>query len=238
MADIKPKQPDQQKVGNFDQDMKRMAALFEILKLQYNFYFSGARKDAPVRERAELDRLFAYYRNNSITGTANQFKFNSFSHSYTIQCDMWGKMSRAKESGIVADPRMVQALRKAEKTLEELEKESPDEARRRESDEAAAKAKAAPEAQKPTPKPVTGAQKGAAPAALSSLSAPSTRELFEIYQKARKATGDSGAMDPAAFERQIATQRQQILDKYKAKDVLFTVETKDGKVSLKAKVVK
>lgn len=236
MADIKPKQPEGQKPGNFDKDMERMAALFAVLKLQYNFYFSGARKDLPVRERNELDRLFAFYRNSAIVGIANQFKFNSFAHSYTIHCDQWGKMTRAKESGVVADPRMVQALRKAEKVLEDLEKESPAEARQREAEANAAKPKDVSGSQKPAPKaPPAPAAKGASSGGAAS---PTPQELFEIYKNARRAAGDSAAVDPAAFERQIATQRQQILEKYKAKDVLFTVETKDGKVSLKAKVVK
>ena len=33
-------------------------------------------------------------------------------------------------------------------------------------------------------------------------------------------------------------QREAILAKYEGKDVVFTVQSKDGKVSLKAKIVK
>lgn len=217
---------------DFERDMQRMQKMLEVLKLQYNMYFAGARKEPPARERAELDRLFAYYRNANLTQLAQQFRYNSFANSYTLQTEQWGKFQRAKENGVVADPRMVQALRKAERDLEKLERETPEEARRHEAE--VRPAAAAPKTAA-APAPKEGVAASPAPAAPP---APSKRALFDDYMKARQAAGELTTIDPAAFERQIAAQREQILKKYAAKDVVFTVETKDGKVAVKAKVVK
>jgi len=219
----------------FERDLLRMQKLLEVLRLQYNMYFSGARKDMPNRERAELDRLFAYYRNANLPNLAQQFKFNSFANGFTLQSEQWAKFIRAKENGVVADPRMIQALRKAQQELEALERETPEEAARKEREAAEAAARAAESAPRPAAKAAAGPdEKAAKPAAAS----PKSDSLFDQYLRARQAAGDLTTIDPAAFERQIAAQRKQILDKYKAKDVVFTVETKDGKVSVKAKVVK
>lgn len=219
---------------DFERDMQRMQKLLEILKLQYNMYFAGARKDLPVREKAELDRLFAYYRNANLSQLAQQFRFNAFANSYTLQNEQWGKFQRAKENGVVADPRMVQALRKAERDLEKLERETPEEARRQEE---AARAAAPPQPQVAKPKEGAG-EAAAASSKPAAAPSPPKRALYEDYMKARQAAGELTTIDPAAFERQIAAQREQILKKYAAKDVVFTVETKDGKVAVKAKVVK
>jgi hypothetical protein len=44
--------------------------------------------------------------------------------------------------------------------------------------------------------------------------------------------------DFSAFEKHVKQQKEAILAKYAGKDVVFSVQSKDGKVSLKAKVVK
>ncbi len=218
MADPKPKREEQR--FDFEKDLPRMQKLLEVLKLQYNLYFSGARKDPPVKERAEMDRLFAYYRNATISNLTQSFRFNSFAHTYTLQCEQWGKWQRAKDNGVVADPRMVAALRKAQQELDTLEKETPEEARQHR-DEEQAEAPAAPARPAAKP-PVPGAHV----------------HLFDEYLKARQANGEATNVDQGAFERQIASQREAILEKYKAKDVIFSVVTQNGKVTLKAKVVK
>ncbi len=208
---------------DFKKDIERMQKMLEVLRLQYNLFFAGARKEPPARDRAELDRLFQYYRNATLTNLEQQFRFNSFANGYTLQCEQWGKWQRAKDDGVVADPRMVAALRKAEKELGELEKETPEEAREHRS--ASAK-QDEPKAEKQAPSKPAGRPE---PTPM--------QQLFQQYSKARLENGDMTAIDLAAFEQQVAKQRQAIIEKYKAKDVAFTVATQNGKVTLKAKVI-
>jgi DNA polymerase III gamma/tau subunit len=230
------KQPE---TRDFERDIARMQKMLEVLKLQYNMYFAGARKDPPARERADLDRLFAYYRNANLMQLAQQFRFNSFANGYTLLREQWGKYQRAKEEGVVADPRMVAALRKAQKDLENLERENPEEVRRK--GEAAKTGNAAAQSQeKAAPKESAKAEKPkeASTAPPAKAAKPSKSSLYDEYMKARQAAGELTTIDPAAFERQLSGQREQIMKKYAAKDVIFTVENKNGKVSVKAKVVK
>ena len=50
--------------------------------------------------------------------------------------------------------------------------------------------------------------------------------------------GQTVELDPAKFEKKLEKQRAELIEKYKARDVVFSVAVQDGKVSLKAKIVK
>jgi hypothetical protein len=56
--------------------------------------------------------------------------------------------------------------------------------------------------------------------------------------EARRGTGETGAVKFESFQKLIAQQASRILAERGAKAVDFRLETKDGKVSLKARPVK
>jgi hypothetical protein len=64
------------------------------------------------------------------------------------------------------------------------------------------------------------------------------RELFARFVEARIAAGENASVKFESFEKLIATQAGRILTEKSASAVDFRLETKDGKVSLKAKPVK
>jgi hypothetical protein len=68
--------------------------------------------------------------------------------------------------------------------------------------------------------------------------AEAVRTLFDRFVEARKAAGDSGAVKFESFQKIISQQATRILSEKGAQAVDFRLETKDGKVSLKAKPVK
>jgi hypothetical protein len=63
------------------------------------------------------------------------------------------------------------------------------------------------------------------------------RALFDQYQQARTQAGEGGVKFES-FQKVIAQQASRILTEKGGQAVEFRVETKDGKVSLKAKAVK
>jgi hypothetical protein len=205
----------------FEADIKRMQDLFGVLKHEYDLYFAGTRKTPPTKERAEIDRLVRYYSSGTLNRLSQQFLFNSFSSKYSIHCEQWNKWLKAKEEGLVADPRFTGSTMKAKKELYELEKAAPGQvpaALQAEPDGPAASARA-------------GALKGGA-------SSQYLRRLYDELINARLQVGMVPEWDFTAFEKHLKQQREAILAKYDGKDVIFTVQSKDGKVSLKAKIVK
>lgn len=71
-----------------------------------------------------------------------------------------------------------------------------------------------------------------------SRDAVAVRALYERYVEERRHTGEPGAPAFEAFQALIGKQAQKILADKGASAVDFRLETKDGKVALKAKVVK
>ncbi|MFI5184884.1 MAG: MXAN_5187 C-terminal domain-containing protein, partial [Vicinamibacteria bacterium] len=62
--------------------------------------------------------------------------------------------------------------------------------------------------------------------------------LFERFIEARQEVGETGNVKFESFQKLIAQQASRILTEKGASAVDFRLETKDGKVSLKAKPVR
>ena len=204
--------------ASFESDIKRMQDLFAVLKHEYDLYFAGTRKTQPAKERAELDRLVKLYLNGTLNRMSQQFLFNTFTSKFTLHCEQWNRWLRAKEDGLGSDPRLPATTREAKKALYALEKSSPGRAK------SAAKAEApAAEAKEQPPR-----EKGGRP----------LRGLYDEFISAKLEYGMVPEWDFEAFEAHLKKQREAILAKYAGKDVVFTVQSANGRVSLKAKVIK
>jgi hypothetical protein len=64
------------------------------------------------------------------------------------------------------------------------------------------------------------------------------RALFDQYMEQRRRTGEAGPVKFENFEKIIAPQASRILVEKGGQAVDFRLETKDGKVTLKARPVK
>lgn len=204
----------------FDRDIAKMQKLFDFVKHEYDLYFAGARTEPPSKEKAELDRLVRFYGNNPANRLSQQFVFSSFSNKYNLHNELWNKWMRAKEDGLGVDPRLPAASRKARKALQDLERRAP-----------AAEAPAAAGEKESAPAPAEAkARKADGPKNL--------RRLYEEFVNAKVLSGEIPDLDFPAFEQHIRSQREAILKKYEGKDVVFSVKNQNGRVSLRAKVVK
>jgi hypothetical protein len=68
--------------------------------------------------------------------------------------------------------------------------------------------------------------------------ADAVRDLFDRFLQARRAAGEDAAVRFESFQKLIAEQASRILTEKGAQAVDFRLETKDGKVSVKAKPVR
>jgi hypothetical protein len=68
--------------------------------------------------------------------------------------------------------------------------------------------------------------------------AEAVRALFNRFLEERKQTGEAGAVKFESFQKIVSQQTARILAEKGAQAVEFRLETKDGKVSLKARPVK
>ncbi len=202
---------------DFERDIQRMQTLLNILKHEYDLYFAGSRRDPPRKEQKELDALVRAYGNTSLPKLAQQFRFTTFNSSYVMRCEQWNKWMRAREDGLVQDPRLLASVRRAKRELQDLERGHPP-----------------PPASAPEPPPPAPSPAKQAPV----RGGRHTRALFEEFINAKLGEGEVPKWDLASFEQHLAQQKAAILQKYPGSDVAFSVQTKDGKVTLKAKVIK
>ena len=209
----------------FDKDIVRMANLFEHVKHEYDLYFAGTRKDPPTKEFRDLDRLVRRYANSSLPRLSQQFRFSSFNSKFTLYSEQWMKWLRAKEEGFTGDPRISGAVRRAKKAYAKLDSGIKEAERPKEP--------SAAQAVSPTPQ-----EEELFEIQVQSNENRALRKLFDDFVEASLESGQVPQWNFASFQGHLNSQRAAILQKYKGKDVQFTVQTKDGKVSLKAKVVK
>ena len=211
----------------FEKDMTRMQNLFDLVKHEYDLYFAGSRKEPPSKEYKDLEKLVRRYANSPQQRLSQQFRMATFNSKFAIYSEQWNKWLRAKEEGFVGDPRILGAVRKAKKTYSDMDKRGTD------GEKAAAKESAAPKSGAPTPPSEELFEVQAA-----SNGSRAVRKLFDDFVEASLEAGQVPQWDFSAFQRHLKSQKDAILQKYKGKDVQFSVQSKDGKVSLKAKVVK
>jgi hypothetical protein len=201
--------------SDFPKDMARMQRLFEVVRHQYDLFFAGGAKDPPTAEHRELDRLARAYAAVGLSKIAQQFLFQSFMNKYILHNEQWNKWLRAREDGLVKDPRLAGSISRAKRDLQDLELARPQSDSRKAPPSAASR----PAAPRPAP-------------------ADPLRGLYEEFIKARIDAGELPQTDFKAFEAHVRKQKEAIASKYGAKDVVFTVSSKEGKVTLKAKIVK
>jgi hypothetical protein len=98
---------------------------------------------------------------------------------------------------------------------------------------------APPAAPPPTPAAVVAAARAQAEYRVRNpTDADGVRALFDRYMEARREAGDQGPVKFESFQKIISQQADRILKEKGGQAVDFRLETKDGKVSLKAKTVK
>jgi hypothetical protein len=192
-----------------NEDLDLLEKSIRQLQIEWEKFFSGIERKPPVDLRTKLENMIRRYSNAEIRNNAERFRFQNLASRYQSFAELWAKRLRAMEEG-----RPVGLHGKAA-------------------------AMAAP------PPPPPAAHHAAAARATNEVrvkdataDTEAVRALFDRFLEARKQSGESAAVKFESFQKIIAQQSTRILSEKGASAVDFRLETKDGKVSLKAKAVK
>ena len=190
-------------------DLPLLEESIRRLQIEWEKFFSGVEKKPPNDMKTRVERLIRHYAFTEIRNNAERFRYQTLTARYNTFNEMWMKRLRALEEG-----RPMPGMRVAPPAPS-----APPPA-------AAAAAAARPAADEPLRVTGAGSDSGA------------VRSLFDQFMAARKASGDEAAVKFESFEKLISTQASRILSQQGGHAVDFRLETKGGKVSLKAKPVK
>jgi hypothetical protein len=191
------------------EDLDRIDVLMRQLQVKWELFFNGAEKKPPSELQTQLETLIKRLANSEIRNNGDRFRFQGLSSRYTTFNELWQKRLRAREEGRLYGMHGLKA--------EQMPPPPP---------RPALNVSFKPEA--PQEFRVTNAARDTA----------AVRALYEKFVEERRRVGEAQAPAFDAFQALIGKQAEKIRSEKGAQAVDFRLETKDGKVSLKAKVVK
>jgi hypothetical protein len=194
-------------------DLEVLDRSIRQLQIEWEKFFGGAERKPPMELKSRVEALIRRWAYSEIRNNTERFRYQTLSSRYNTFNELWTKRLRAMEEGRPITGAHV------------------------------------PRAAAPPPPPPPEAPRAArsapaaAPAGEFRISRPeqdkdAVRALFEQYLEARKRTGEDGAVRFDSFQKVIAQQATRILGQKGGQAVDFRLETKDGKVTLKARPVK
>jgi hypothetical protein len=186
------------------------------LQIEWDKFFGGIEKKPPNEMKTRVEALVRKYSLAEIRNNAARFRYQGLQARYSTMSELWSKRLRAFEEGRPMGVHGARALAQVAAPAPAAAAASPSAAA------AAAAAAAAREVRVKDPAADSGA----------------VRELYERFVAARRETGEPANVRFDSFEKLIAQQASRILSQKGAAAVDFRLETKDGKVSLKAKAVR
>ena len=204
------------------EDMDLIEKSIRQLQIEWEKFFGGVERKPPSELKSRVEALIRRNANEEIRNNADRFRYQNLMARYSTFSELWNKRLRALEEGrpvglhgrAAALPPPAPAVPAAS-----IPQQSP----------APAPATAAP-ARRATP----GEVRIQDPAG----DAQAMRGLYERFVEERKRAGETAAVKFENFEKLIAQQTRRILAEKGGQAVDFRLETRDGKVSLKAKAVK
>ena len=196
------------------EDLDLLEKTFRLLHIEWEKFFGGVEKKAPTELRTKMEALIRKYAYTEIRNNGDRFRYQGIVSRYNSFNELWNKRMRALEEG---KPLGLVGL----KAPPPVVPSSP-------------AAEDTPAARAPAFQSAAGEFRVRNP----ERDAAAVRALYDRFLDARRGTGEAGSVKFESFQKLISQQAQRILSEKGAQAVDFRLETKDGKVSLKARPVK
>jgi hypothetical protein len=192
------------------EDLDRIDVAIRQLQVKWEMFFAGSERKPPTELQSQVDALIKRHANSEIRNNGERFRYQGLTARFTSFSELWQKKLRAREEGKLFG---VHGLR-----AEQLPIPAPRPA--------------------PPPAAAAGTPSGEFRIANAQQDQAAIRALYETFVAQKRQSGDSAAPAFESFRALIAQQTERIRADKGARAVDFRLEAKDGKVSLKARVVK
>ncbi len=195
------------------EDLDALERSIRQIQIEWDKFFGGIEKKPPNDMKTRLEALIRRHANAEIRNNTERFRYQTLTARYATLNELWSKKLRLREEGKAFG---VHGL----------------------------KAEALPPPPPPAPAAPRHAGAHGGPVEQFRVQNPerdaqTVRDLYESFLQARRSNGETAPVKYESFQKLIGQQASRILsDKGGKAAVEFRLETKDGKVSLKAKVVK
>jgi len=190
------------------EDLDRLDVAIRQLQVKWDLFFNGQEKKPPSDQQSKVEALIRQYANAEIRNNGDRFRYQSLSARYTTFNELWQKRLRAREEGKVFGMHGLRA--------EQMPPPAP---------------------LRPVPPPPAPASREIR-VADASRDAAAVRALYERFVEERRQAGETHPPAFESFRDLITKQTERIRAEKGARAVDFRLETRNGKVSLKARIVK
>jgi hypothetical protein len=197
-----------------EEDVDVIERSIRQLQIEWDKFFGGLEKKPPNELKTKLEALIRRHANAEIRNNTERFRYQSLTAKYNTLNELWSKRLRAKEEG---RPLGIHGLK-----ADILPPPPPP--------SAAVKGPAGPTARR--------AENAEVRVQSLDRDAKAVRSLYERFLAARQAAGENAPVKFDSFQKLIGQQTTRLISEKGGQAVDFRLETRDGKVSLKAKVVK
>jgi hypothetical protein len=213
-----------------EEDLGVIERSIRELQIDWEKFFSGIERRPPNEAKARLEALIRKHAGAEVRNNTLRFRYQTLAARYTSFNELWSKRLRALEEG-----RNIRGVRVPGAGAAAVPQPPPDEPVTGESADEISPLEALLGGPAPPPRPKPRPQHRVADPARDQAT---VRALFDQFLEARRQTGEGGNVKFESFQKLITQQAARILQDKGAAAVDFRLETKDGKVSLKAKPVK
>jgi hypothetical protein len=196
------------------EDLDTIERSIRRLQIDWDKFFGGLERKPPYDVRIKLEALLRLYAHTEIRNSTERFRYQSLTARYSILSELWNKRLRAKEEGRTFGVHGLKA--------EVLPPPPPPE----------------PVAEVPRQAPPARVQETEIRVKNPERDTAAVQALYQRFLAERKRTGETAGVKYESFQKLIGQQTQRLLAEKGGQAVDFRLETKDGRVSLKAKVVK
>ena len=192
------------------EDLDFLASSIRQLQTKWDMFFSGVERLPPNEAQKRVEELIRQHAFSEIRNNAERFRYQALTSRFNSLNELWKKRLRAREEGRAFG---VHGL----------------------------KAEALPPPPPEPPASVTpgpGKPGGEFRVKDAEHDGAAVRALYDRFVEERQRTGEGAAPAYESFRELIGKQTAKILGAKGARAVDFRLDTKDGRVALKAKVVK
>jgi len=226
---------------SIDQDLDLLERSIRQLQIEWEKFFQGIEKRPPTDMKARVERMTRKYDMGEIRNNTSRFRYQTLIARYATFNELWQKRLRAFEEGrpLGVHGLRAQALPPPPPAPEPDARSAADPVQEISDDGSPlADLLEAPRAGRGAPARAAAPRAADVRVADPSRDKDAVQALYKQFLEERKRTGESANVKFDSFEKLISQQASRILSEKGATAVDFRLETKDGKVSLKARPVK
>jgi hypothetical protein len=199
----------------------------EHLRTEYQKYFLGVERHAPVKLHKKVERLLRDAEATRPRATVLRFRLGGLRSRFVTYNHYWTRVLHQIETGTYRRDRDLAQRRVAARAAAEAS-------------ESAAEAAPESDAETPAPPPPPAGSKRAAPPPLPSgvpgMDAGAVRKLYEDLVAAKRAAGEkTDGLTYNALVRKLAREAPKLQERHGGKSVRFEVAEVGGKVTLRAR---